>query len=156
MQDVRFVCVGKMREKHYIAAFDEYKKRLGAFCDFELIEIQEARLPERPSQKELEQALTAEAQAIARALPKNAYVVAMCVEGSQPSSEDFSSYVSNAGPSLCFIIGGSCGLHESVKREAALRLSMSKMTFPHHLARVMLMEQLYRAYMIGRGGKYHK
>ena len=160
MLSVTVLCVGKMREKHFISAFSEYEKRLGAFCRFELQEIAEQRLPDRPAPKEIESALEREAQELLRRIPKGAAVVAMCVEGKQLSSPDFAAYLSrlqNSGTShVCFLVGGSFGLHERVKQAASLRLSMSEMTFPHHLARVMLAEQIYRAFTILHGSQYHK
>ena len=126
----------------------------------ELREIAEERLPEQPSEKEIARALEREAAEIEKAVPKGAYVVALCVEGREMSSTELAGTLDaamGAGASkLCFIIGGSFGLHESVKRSADLRLSMSRMTFPHHLARVMLAEQVYRAFTIMNGGRYHK
>ena len=160
MPDVRLICVGKMKETHYIAAFAEYEKRLSAFCRFELVEIPEERLPEDPSEKEITAALEKESAAIERAVPKGAAVIALCIEGEQSSSEELARWLEAqqlAGSGkLCFIVGGSYGLAEGLKRRADKRLSMSRMTFPHHLARVMLCEQIYRAYMISAGRKYHK
>lgn len=160
MPGLSFIFVGKMRERHYAAAFEEYYKRLGAFGKPELREIAEERLPEQPSEKEIARALEREAAEIEKAVPKGAYVVALCVEGHEMSSTELAGTLDaamGAGASkLCFIIGGSFGLHESVKRSADLRLSMSRMTFPHQLARVMVLEQLYRAMTISRGQKYHK
>lgn len=160
MLSVTLICVGKMREKHYISAFSEYEKRLSAFCRFDLQEIPEQRLPDRPSQKEIDAALEREAGEILRRIPKGASVIAMCVEGRQLSSPDFAAYLQrlqNSGVShVCFLVGGSFGLHPSVKQAAGLRLSMSEMTFPHHLARVMLAEQIYRAFTILQGAQYHK
>ena len=160
MPSVTILCVGKMREKHYIAAFAEYEKRLGAFCRFDLQEIPEQRLPERPAQKEIEAALEREAQEIFRRIPKGAVVISMCVEGkslTSPALADYIERLQNAGTShLCFIVGGSFGLSERVKAASLLRLSMSAMTFPHHLARVMLAEQIYRAFTILNGSQYHK
>ena len=160
MAEIRLVCVGKFREKHYIAAFEEYKKRLSAFCRFELVELPEERLPEDPSEREIAAALEREAEAVLRAVPKGAALIALCVEGKHLSSPELAAYVQEAflaGRSrLCFVIGGSYGLAPEVKRSAALKLSMSRMTFPHHLARVMLAEQLYRAFTILEGRKYHK
>lgn len=160
MLNVTLICVGKMREKHYIAAFQEYEKRLGAFCRFSLIELPEQRLPERPAQKEIDAALEKEAQSILDHVPKGAALVAMCVEGTELSSETLAERLTlwqNGGTSrLCFVVGGSFGLHDTVKRAAQLKLSMSRMTFPHHLARVMLMEQIYRACTINAGTQYHK
>ena len=160
MVNVTFVCVGKMKEPHYIAAFEEYRKRLGAYCKFSLTEIAEQRLPESPSEKEIAAALEKEAAEIEKALPAGAYTVAMCVEGRQISSVEFAERIAewtNAGRSrLCFLVGGSCGLAGRIKTCADLRLSMSEMTFPHHLFRVMLAEQVYRAFNILEGGRYHK
>jgi 23S rRNA (pseudouridine1915-N3)-methyltransferase len=160
MLGITFLCVGKMREKHYIAAFEEYRKRLGAFCRFELVELPEARLPDVPSQREIEAALEREAREIEKRVPQGAFLVAMCIEGRQHSSEELAALLQHAAGSgksrICFLIGGSFGLHEDLKGRADLRLSMSKMTFPHHLARVMLAEQVYRGFMINQNTKYHK
>lgn len=160
MLSVKFICVGKMRERFYIDAFGEYTKRLQSLCKFEIAEPQEIKLSENPSDREIEAALEKEAAAILKAIPSDAYVVAMCVEGSQIASEGMAEIISkreNSGkPKLCFIVGGSFGLADSVKQRADMRLSMSKMTFPHHLARVMLVEQLYRGFKINEGSRYHK
>ena len=160
MLSVKLICVGKMKEKHYISAFDEYKKRLGAYCKFELVELTEQRLSDSPSDKEISAALDKEAAEIEKQIPSGAAVCAMCIEGEMKSSTDLASVFekwTNSGKSkICFIIGGSCGLSERIKRQADLRLSMSRMTFPHHLARVMVGEQIYRAFTIIEGSKYHK
>ena len=155
MPGLTFIFVGRMRERHYTAAFEEYFKRLGAFGKPELREIAEERLPEQPSEREIAQALKREAAEILKAVPKGAYTVALCVEGKAMSSEELAQALEGQAR-LCFIIGGSFGLDESVKAAADLRLSMSRMTFPHHLARVMLAEQVYRAFTIQNGGRYHK
>lgn len=160
MLNVKFICVGKMRERFYLDAFEEYRKRLGAYCRLELLEPQEQRLPERPSLGEISAALEKEAAEILNTIPRDAYVVALCVEGKEVPSEAMAELVEgreNSGkPKLCFVVGGSYGLAETVKKRADLRLSMSKMTFPHHLARIMLAEQLYRGYKIREGSRYHK
>lgn len=160
MLGVKLICVGKMREKFYIDAFHEYQKRLQAYCKFECIELMETRLPDVPSDGEIFAALEKESAEIIKNIPQNAYVVAMCVEGRQIPSEDMAKLIAereNSGrPRLCFIIGGSFGLADTVKNRADLRLSMSKMTFPHHLARVMLAEQVYRGFKINEGSRYHK
>ena len=160
MLAVKFICVGRMREKFYIDAFSEYTKRLQSLCKFELVEPQEQRLSENPSDKEIKAALDKEAQDIMKAIPSDAYVVAMCVEGKHMPSEGMGELIAareNSGkPKLCFVIGGSFGLADSVKARADYKLSMSKMTFPHHLARVMLVEQLYRGFKINEGSRYHK
>ena len=149
-----------MRERFYIDAFAEYSKRLGAYCRFECVEPAEQRLPERPSDAEIEAALNKEALEIEKQIPNDAYVVALCVEGKQLPSEAMADLIGgreNSGkPKLCFIIGGSFGLAKRIKNRADLKLGMSKMTFPHHLARVMLAEQLYRGYKIKEGSRYHK
>ena len=160
MLAVTFLCVGKMKEPYLESAFAEYRKRLGAYCDFTLIEIPEQRLPDDPSEKELAAALEKEAREIEKRIPAGAAVVAMCVEGRQLPSPGFARKIadwSGAGRSrICFLVGGSCGLAPRVKQRADLCLSVSEMTFPHHLFRVMLAEQLYRAFKILEGGRYHK
>ncbi len=160
MLAVRIICVGRLRERFYIDAMAEYQKRLQAYCRLELVELTEQRLPESPSQKETEAALEREAGDIMRAIPADAYTVALCVEGGQMPSEGMARLIaqreSSGRPRLCFIIGGSFGLAPTVKAAAQLRLSMSQMTFPHHLARVMLAEQLYRGFKILEGSRYHK
>ena len=160
MLAVKFICVGRLREKFYIEAFSEYTKRLQSLCKFEIVEPAEQRLSENPSDKEIKAALDKEAQDIMKAIPNDAYVVAMCVEGKQMPSEGMGELIAqreNSGkPKLCFVIGGSFGLADSVKARADMKLSMSKMTFPHHLARVMLIEQLYRGFKINEGSRYHK
>ena len=160
MQKVTVVCVGKMKEKFYIGAAEEYAKRLGRYCKLEIVELPEQRLPENPAPAEIERALAREAEAIRARLPAGAAVAALCIEGELRSSEELAALLerqAGAGEKgLAFVIGGSFGLHPSVKAAAWLRLSMSPMTFPHHLARVMLLEQLYRSFQIREGGKYHK
>ena len=157
---VKLICVGKMRERFYLDAFAEYRKRLQCYCRLELCEIGEQRLPDAPSEKEIAAALEKEAEEIVRTIPPDAYAVALCVEGKQMPSEGMAALLaereSSGKPKLCFIVGGSCGLAESVKRRYDRRLSMSEMTFPHHLARVMLIEQIYRGFKINEGARYHK
>ena len=144
MQRVTVLCVGKLKEKFYL----------------ELVELPESRLPESPSPAEVQRALAAEAVAIRERLPKGGAVIALCIEGKPCSSVELSRRMEElavAGKTqLTFLIGGSVGLDESLKRQADWRLSMSPMTFPHHLARIMLLEQIYRAYQISAGTKYHK
>ena len=145
---VKLICCGRLKEKFYIDACAEYAKRLGRYCAYELCELPESGNLEK------------EGEAILAKIPAGSYVIALCVEGSLRSSEELAALVKNCalqGKSrLCLIIGSSFGLSETVKRRADLRLSMSPMTFPHHLARVMLLEQIYRAYQINAGSKYHK
>ena len=160
MQKVTILCVGKLKEKFYTEASAEYAKRLSRFCKLDILELPEERLPEDPSLAQIEAALSKEADAIRAKLPASAFIVAMCVEGKTRSSEELARLMAesaNQGAShMVFLIGGSFGLHPSVKELAAVRLSMSPMTFPHHLARVMLLEQIYRGYQIIAGSKYHK
>ena len=160
MQKVTVLCVGKLKEKFYTEASAEYAKRLSRFCKLEILELPEERLPEDPSPAQIEAALAKEAENIRAKLPASALIIAMCVEGKTRSSEELARLMAdsaNQGAShVVFLIGGSFGLHPSVKALAAVRLSMSPMTFPHHLARVMLLEQIYRAYQINAGSKYHK
>lgn len=160
MQKVTVLCVGKLKEKFYTEAAAEYAKRLQRHCKLEIIELPEQRLSENPSQGEIDAALEKEAAAIREKLPKNGSLIAMCIEGKTMSSEDLAKKLMQFGLSgssqLTFLIGGSVGLHSSLKQQADLRLSMSPMTFPHHLARVMLLEQIYRGYQIQEGSRYHK
>ena len=159
MLSVRLVCVGKLGEKFWAEAVREYEKRLSA-CRLEIIELPEQRLPQTPSAGEIAAALKKEAELIRAKAPAGASLVALCVEGETMPSEALArrlgDWTAHGVSKLCLVIGGSCGLDEALKREADLRLSMSPMTFPHHLARVMLLEQLYRALNLLNGGKYHK
>ena len=160
MQKVTILCVGKLKEKFYMDAAAEYAKRLSRYCKLELVELPEERLPEEPSPAQIEAALLKEAAAIRAKLPSGAALVALCVEGELRSSEalawQMAAWASQGVGQLVFLIGGSFGLHPSIKEAAKLRLSMSPMTFPHHLARVMVLEQIYRAYQINAGTRYHK
>ncbi len=160
MLNVKLICVGKLREKFYIDAFQEYAKRLGAYCRLDCAEIAEQRLPDKPGDKEIAAALEKEAAEILKAVPADAWLCALCVEGKQLSSEGLAELIrqrENSGrPRLCFVIGGSFGLADAVKQRADFRLSMSAMTFPHHLARIILAEQVYRAFKILEGSRYHK
>ena len=160
MQKVTVLCVGKLKEKFYIDAAAEYAKRLSRFCKLELVELPEERLPEDPSPAQIEAALLKEAAAIRAKLPAGAALIALCVEGELRSSEalarQMAAWAGQGVSQLVFLIGGSFGLDSSLKALAAERLSMSPMTFPHHLARVMLLEQIYRAYQINAGTRYHK
>ena len=152
MQKVSVICVGKLKEKFYLEACREYEKRLGTLCRLEILQLDEE--PDRPG------ALAKEAEKIRAAIPPGSYVTAMCIEGEAMSSEGLADRLrrlQNSGVSrLCILIGSSRGLDEGLKGEADLRLSMSPMTFPHHLARVMVLEQVYRGLSILAGSKYHK
>ncbi len=159
MQSVKIICVGKLKDKFFRDASDEYMKRLKAYCKAEIIEIPAANLPDAPNDTQISAALEKEAEQILKKIPSNSTVVAMCVEGKLYSSEDMAELLSKSamnGGDMIFIIGGSYGLSENVKKRADVRMSASKMTFPHRLFRVMLLEQIYRGYKINSGGKYHK
>ena len=159
MQRITVLCVGKLKEKFYADAAAEYIKRLSRYCKIEVTELPEMRLPEDPSPAEIKKALAAEANAIRQKLEGGA-VVAMCIEGQTCSSEALSkklaAFALEGKSKVTFLIGGSFGLDETLKKLADWRLSMSPMTFPHHLARVMLLEQIYRACQIAEGTRYHK
>ncbi len=160
MLRVTILCVGKLKEKYWRDAVEEYSKRLSAFCRFSVIEVEEERLPDNPSAAQIANGLEAEGKRLLSKIPVGAAVVALCIEGKELSSPVLSARIDDwavQGKSdIAFIIGGSFGLSEQVKKAATLQLSMSPMTFPHQLARVMLCEQLYRAFQISSGGKYHK
>ena len=160
MVSIHLICVGKLKEKHFAAACAEYEKRLGPFCRLSVAELPEERLPEDPSPAQIDAALEKEAARIREKLPKGGRLVALCVEGkllSSPQLADaLSGWMVEGTSAVALVIGGSFGLHPALKAQAHLRLSMSPMTFPHHLARVMVLEQVYRAFQINAGTKYHK
>ena len=157
MLSIDIICVGKLKEKFFVDAVNEYKKRLGAYCKLNICELSEIAVK---NEAEIQKALDSEGEVISSKIPKDAYVIAMCVEGESLSSEKLSEKISGLAvqgkSKLCFLIGGSNGISEKIKSAANLRLSMSKMTFPHHLARVMVLEQIYRAFKIEEGSGYHK
>ena len=159
MQRITVLCVGKLKEKFYADAAAEYIKRLSRYCKLDVVELPETRLPEDPSPAEIKKALAAEANAIRQKLEGGA-VVAMCIEGQTCSSEALSkklaAFALEGKSKVTFLIGGSFGLDETLKKQADWRLSMSPMTFPHHRARVMLLEQIYRSCQIAEGTRYHK
>ena len=160
MASITVLTVGKLKEKFYLSACEEYLKRLKAYGGCTLIELPECRLPEDPSPAEIRAGLAKEAEEIKKRIPKGAWFCVCTPEGKGLSSEElaetFRQVKNNGKSSLCFLIGSSFGIDPSVKAMADFRLSMSKMTFPHHLFRVMLLEQIYRAEAIQAGSKYHK
>ena len=160
MLSVTLICVGKLKEKFYIDAAAEYRKRLGGYCRLELVELAEQRLPQNPTPGEIDAALEREAASVLAKVPDSASIVALCVEGKLHSSEELAQLIEkwehSSAKHLVFFIGCSYGLHASVQAKAWVRLSRSPMTFPHHLARVMLLEQLYRTCKIREGSGYHK
>lgn len=159
MLNVKFITLGTLKEGYLREAAAEYEKRLGGFCRFELVQLKEERLSDQPSENEIKNALDKESAKIFAEIPSRAYVVAMCVEGKQCSSEELADKleeISSRSSDICFIIGSSFGLSDAVKQRADMRLSVSKLTFPHQLMRVILLEAVYRAFNIQKGTKYHK
>lgn len=160
MLKIKFIVLGTLSEKHWKDACDEYKKRLGATCKITEIQLKEEKLPSNPSDAEIEAALEAEAKKILTEISPRSVTVALCIEGKQLSSLELAAYIdkkmSEGASEINFIIGSSFGLSDKVKNAADFKFSMSKLTFPHQLARVMLYETVYRAGEINRGTKYHK
>lgn len=159
MLTVKMITVGTLKEKYLRDAADEYIKRLSAFCKFEEVNIRESRLPENPSKIEIDSALSAEAKSIASAISPKAYKIALCVEGKQFSSENLAKKISDISMQhgeICLIIGSSHGINDSLKNSCDLKLSVSELTFPHQLMRVILLETMYRSFNIIKGTKYHK
>ena len=160
MFDITLITMGKLKEKFYLSAAEEYKKRLSGFCRFQLIELPEFRLPEDPSPSEIAAGLEKEAELIRSKLPKGAWFCVLTPEGKAISSEALADKLQDVKlsgkSSACFLIGSSFGIAPGIKAMADFKLSMGPMTFPHHLARIMVLEQLYRAETIQAGSKYHK
>ena len=160
MFDITLICMGKLKEKLYLTAAQEYAKRLSGYCEFHLIELPECRLPEDPSPAEIAIGLDKEAEAILQKIPKGAWFCIFTPEGKTLSSEAFAGKLKeiklSGKSSACFLIGSSFGIAPQIKQRADFKLSMGAMTFPHHLARIMVLEQLYRAEAIQAGSTYHK
>lgn len=160
MLAVNIVCVGNLKETYWRDACGEYAKRLGAFCKFGVTELPESRLPKSYSEGDIAKVVETEGARILEKIPSGSFVIAMCIEGKELSSPALAAQLEkiavNGRSRVDFVIGGSYGLSEAVKARADLRLSMSPMTFPHQLARVMLCEQIYRAFSINADTKYHK
>ena len=160
MFDITLITMGKLKEKFYISAAAEYAKRLGGYCRFTLLELPEVRLPDDPSPAEITAGLEKEAELIFSRIPKGAWFCVFTPEGKTLSSEAFAGKLKevklSGKSSACFLIGSSFGMSPRVKQRADFKLSMGPMTFPHHLARVMLLEQIYRACKIREGSGYHK
>ena len=161
MLKINIICIGKIKEKYFTDAIAEYAKRLGAFCKFQITELAEERIKSNtPNAAQIDEVLAAEGKRILQKISPSDFVAAMCIEGKLLSSEELAKTVSNVAvigkSTVDFVIGGSYGLSDEVKRRADLRLSMSRMTFPHQMARVILSEQIYRAFEIASNGKYHK
>ncbi|QEY33978.1 23S rRNA (pseudouridine(1915)-N(3))-methyltransferase RlmH [Caproiciproducens galactitolivorans] len=159
MLNIRIICVGKLKEPYWRQACAEYEKRLHAFCSFSICEISESRLQDNPSNAQIAAALQTEGEKILSAAG-NSFLFALCIEGRVLSSEQLAEKIDhlavNGNSTISFLIGSSFGLSEELKKKADFKLSMSPMTFPHQLARVMVCEQIYRAFQINSHGKYHK
>jgi 23S rRNA (pseudouridine1915-N3)-methyltransferase len=159
MLSVNILCVGKLKESYLRGAIEEYSKRMKLLCRLSIVELNEERIGENPSPAEIRRVIDAESERILTKISKGDYVIAMCVEGKNLSSEELSERlesVQQTHSTVDLVIGGSWGLSDGLKARADLRLSMGRMTFPHQLCRVMLLEQLYRAFQISKGTKYHK
>lgn len=160
MFDITLIAMGKLKEKFYLNAAAEYEKRMKGYCQFRILELPEVRLPEDPSPAEITAGLEKEADMILTKIPKGAWFCVLTPEGKMLSSEALAAKMKevklSGKSSACFLIGSSFGMAPKLKEKADFRLSMSPMTFPHHLARVMVLEQLYRAEAIQAGSKYHK
>ena len=159
MLNVNIICVGYLKEKFFADAVNEYKKRLSRYCKFSIVELNEEKTMDQQTQAQIDKTLSKEGERILSKINKSDFVIAMCIEGKMLSSEDLSqklSDISMSSGTVDFIIGGSWGLSEDVKSRADFKLSVSKMTFPHQLFRVMLCEQIYRAFSISANAKYHK
>lgn len=159
MIKVTLITLGKLKEKYLRDAVDEYAKRLSRYCKLDIVELNPVNLSDKPSQSEIDAALTKEAEMIEKRIPDGSVITALCVEGKSFSSEKLADFVetnTNSGKNMCFIIGSSYGLSNTIKQKADLKLSLSSMTFPHQLFRVMCLEQIYRAFKINEGSTYHK
>lgn len=160
MFQITLLAMGKLKEKFYLGAAAEYEKRMKGYCQFKLLELPEIRLPDNPSPAEISAALEKEAELILAKIPKGAWLCVLTPEGKMLSSEALADKLKDVKvsgkSSACFLIGSSFGMARKIKEKADFKLSMSPMTFPHHLARIMVLEQLYRAEAIQAGSKYHK
>lgn len=158
--NITVISLGKLKEKYLRDAIDEYSKRIAAYGKLDITELTPVRLSDNPSQTEIDNALSKEAEEIKKKIPNGSYVFSLCVEGKQKSSEElakaFKDIALNGKSNIVFIIGSSFGLAPEIKKLSDCRLSFSPMTFPHQLMRVMLLEQIYRAFQINNNGKYHK
>ena len=160
MMNITVIALGKLKEKYLTDAISEYSKRISAYGKLQIIELNPVRLSDNPSQTEIDNALSKEAEEIKKKIPNNSYVFSLCIEGKEKSSESFAKAINDAAingkSNIVFIIGSSFGLSPEIKNLSDFKLSFSPMTFPHQLMRVMLLEQIYRAFQINNNGKYHK
>ncbi len=160
MMNISIIAVGKIKEKYMADFCAEYAKRLSPYCKLRILELESIRLPENPGDKEIENTLAKEAKMIKEKIESGSYVISLCIEGKKLDSKGLADKIEKTGidgcSHICFIIGSSFGLSDEIKEKSDMLLSMSDMTFPHKLARIMLLEQIYRAFSINNNGKYHK
>lgn len=157
--NINIISVGKIKEKYFTAAIEEYSKRLSRFVKLIVTEIPDERIPDNASEKEIEIVKETEGRKILSKLNENSFVITLCIEGKELSSEELAKKITDismASSNITFIIGGSLGLSNAVKNKSQLRLSFGKITFPHQLMRVVLLEQIYRAFKINNNESYHK
>lgn len=158
--NIDIICVGSIKEKYYIDAIKEYSKRLISYTDINIIEVDEYKLPNNPSNAQINDGLEKEREIIESKIKDRSYIIALAIEGKQISSEDLSKKIQDINiegySNITFLIGSSYGMSQKLKNRANLKLSFSKMTFPHQLIRVVLTEQIYRAFKIMRNEPYHK
>lgn len=157
--NINIICAGKIKEKYFTDAVNEYAKRLSRFVKLNIIEVPDEKIPENASEKEMETVKNKEGERILSKLPTSSFIVTLCIEGKELSSVDLArkiADISMTSSSISFIIGGSLGLSDEVKARSQLRLSFGRMTLPHQLMRVVLAEQLYRAFKINNNESYHK
>ncbi len=159
MLDIRIICVGKFKEKYWVDASAEYMKRLGAYCNVSVIEVREEKLPANASAADERKVMEAEGRSLLSKVDKSDFAIVMDVKGKELSSEELAARIQETAfthSTIDFIIGGSLGLSDEVKKRADLRMSFGRITLPHQLARVVLLEQIYRAFKINAGETYHK
>ena len=157
--NITIICAGKIKEKYFTAAIDEYSKRMSRFAKFSIIELPDEKIPDNASEREEESIKSKEGKAMLSKMRDSDYVVAMCIEGTQLDSVELAQRIekiSMNSSSIVFVIGGSLGLSDEVKKRANLRLSFGKITLPHQLMRVVMCEQIYRAFKINNNEQYHK
>ena len=160
MIKIKIIAPGRLKEKYLRDALEEYIKRLSSYAKTEIIELDPVRLPDKPTRPQIEKALLDEAEMIKKRITKDSFITALCIEGREFTSEEFAEQIEQnidkGIGNITFIIGSSYGLHPSIKDIADMKLSFSRMVFPHQLFRVMLLEQIYRSFKIIQGSDYHK
>ena len=157
---IKIICVGKLKEKYLKDGILEYTKRLSRFCKIEIIEVNDEKIPDNASKSQEDIVIRNEGEKILKHIQKGEYIISLCVEGKNISSTDLAdnlkSITLSGNSTIAFIIGGSLGIDEKIKNMSDYKLSFSKMTFPHQLMRLILLEQIYRAFKINSNEEYHK